>query len=46
RMFAARGKTVSYLKRISMGNLQLDESLELGEYRPLTEAELAILQNK
>ncbi|HEL6660693.1 TPA: rRNA pseudouridine synthase, partial [Listeria monocytogenes] len=42
RMFAARGKTVSYLKRISMGNLQLDESLELGEYRPLTEAELAI----
>ncbi|MBC2192178.1 rRNA pseudouridine synthase [Listeria sp. FSL L7-0229] len=46
RMFAARGKTVSYLKRISMGNLQLDESLALGEYRPLTEAELAILQNK
>ncbi|ARM73981.1 ribosomal small subunit pseudouridine synthase A [Listeria monocytogenes] len=46
RMFAARGKTVSYLKRISMGNLQLDESLELGEYRPLTEAELVILQNK
>ncbi|MBC6175842.1 rRNA pseudouridine synthase [Listeria welshimeri] len=46
RMFAARGKTVSYLKRISMGQLQLDESLELGEYRPLTETELAILQNK
>ncbi|EIU5912287.1 rRNA pseudouridine synthase [Listeria monocytogenes] len=46
RMFAAPGKTVSYLKRISMGNLQLDESLALGEYRPLTEAELAILQNK
>ncbi|MBF2470931.1 rRNA pseudouridine synthase [Listeria welshimeri] len=46
RMFAARGKTVSYLKRISMGQLQLDESLELGEYRPLTETELAVLQNK
>ncbi|MBC1323992.1 rRNA pseudouridine synthase [Listeria welshimeri] len=46
RMFAARGKTVSYLKRISMGQLQLDESLELGEYRPLTETELAILRNK
>ncbi|MBC1635934.1 rRNA pseudouridine synthase [Listeria welshimeri] len=46
RMFAARGKTVSYLKRISMGQLQLDESLELAEYRPLTETELAILQNK
>ncbi|EAD4273518.1 rRNA pseudouridine synthase [Listeria monocytogenes] len=46
RMFAARGKKVSYLKRISMGNLQLDESLGLGEYRPLTESELAILQNK
>ncbi|MBC1947759.1 rRNA pseudouridine synthase [Listeria welshimeri] len=46
RMFAARGKTVSYLKRISMGQLQLDESLELGKYRPLTETELTILQNK
>lgn len=46
RMFAATGKTVTYLKRISMGNLKLDESLELGEYRPLTDEELALLQNK
>lgn len=46
RMFAATGKTVTYLKRISMGKLMLDESLGLGEYRPLTEYELALLQNK
>ncbi|MBC2198441.1 rRNA pseudouridine synthase [Listeria seeligeri] len=46
RMFAATGKTVTYLKRISMGKLMLDESLGLGEYRPLTEKELALLQNK
>ncbi|WP_271004534.1 pseudouridine synthase [Listeria seeligeri] len=46
RMFAATGKTVTYLKRISMGKLMLDESLGLGEYRPLTEDELALLQNK
>ncbi|AHI56788.1 pseudouridine synthase [Listeria ivanovii] len=46
RMFAATGKTVTYLKRISMGKLKLDEALRLGEYRPLTDEELALLQNK
>lgn len=40
RMFQAVGKEVLYLKRISMGGLVLDESLALGEYRPLTEKEL------
>ena len=40
RMFEAVGKRVVYLKRISMGTLQLDENLKLGEYRPLTEEEL------
>ena len=45
RMFEAVGKRVVYLKRLSMGNLQLDESLELGEYRELTPEELASLQN-
>ena len=40
RMFEAVGKKVIYLKRISMGTLQLDENLKLGEYRPLTEEEL------
>lgn len=46
RMFEAVGKRVVYLKRLSMGNLQLDESLELGEYRELTPEELASLQNR
>ncbi|WP_034645723.1 pseudouridine synthase [Bacillus methanolicus] len=40
RMFQAVGKRVIYLKRISMGPLKLDETLELGEYRELTDEEL------
>ena len=40
RMFEAVGKKVIYLKRLSMGKLYLDESLALGEYRPLTKKEL------
>ncbi|MEE3893275.1 pseudouridine synthase [Priestia megaterium] len=44
RMFEARGKKVTYLKRLSMGALLLDESLDLGEYRELTAEELALLQ--
>ena len=40
RMFEAVGKKVIYLKRLSMGSLQLDENLGLGEYRPLTQEEL------
>ena len=40
RMFEAVGCKVTYLKRLSMGSLVLDETLQLGEYRPLTEAEL------
>ncbi len=40
RMFLAVGKEVMYLKRLSMGELKLDESLEPGEYRQLTEEEL------
>jgi 16S rRNA pseudouridine516 synthase len=43
RMFEAVGKKVTYLKRISMGPLQLDEKLELGDYRELTEQELQSL---
>ncbi|MBE6910104.1 MAG: rRNA pseudouridine synthase [Ruminococcaceae bacterium] len=39
RMFSARGKTVVYLKRLSMGPLALDESLAPGAWRELTEAE-------
>jgi 16S rRNA pseudouridine516 synthase len=43
RMFQAVGKRVVYLKRMTMGPIQLDESLELGEYRDLTEDELELL---
>ncbi|MBX8944578.1 MULTISPECIES: pseudouridine synthase [Lysinibacillus] len=45
RMFEAVGKRVTYLKRISMGSLILDENLALGEYRELTTEELNGLQN-
>lgn len=40
RMFEAVGKQVIYLKRLRMGSLVLDEQLELGSYRQLTEVEL------
>ena len=45
RMLAARGTPVLYLKRIRMGNLTLDPALAPGEYRYLTEKELAGLRN-
>jgi 16S rRNA pseudouridine516 synthase len=38
-MMEAVGSEVLYLKRLTMGPLQLDEDLALGEYRPLTEDE-------
>lgn len=43
RMFQAVDKEVVFLKRVSMGPILLDENLELGEYRPLTEEELKLL---
>ena len=43
RMFAAVGNKIVYLKRISMGQLKLDEELELGEYKELTESDLQLL---
>jgi len=43
RMFEAVGKKVIYLQRIKMGALELDDSLELGEYRELTETEMELL---
>lgn len=43
RMFEARGKKVEYLRRMKFGRLDLDESLEEGEYRELTEEELTEL---
>lgn len=40
RMFESVDKRVIYLKRLSMGSLQLDDDLEPGEYRELTEEEI------
>ncbi|CRK84469.1 pseudouridine synthase [Neobacillus massiliamazoniensis] len=45
RMFQAVGKRVVYLQRLSMGPLQLDETLELGEYRELSDEEVELLKN-
>lgn len=39
RMFEACGMTVTYLKRLRMGTLVLDERLAPGEYRRLTQEE-------
>lgn len=39
KMLKSVGCKVIYLKRISIGNLKLDDRLELGEYRNLTEEE-------
>ena len=45
RMFESVGKKVTYLKRISMGPITLDEDeLEIGEYRELTEDEVEALR--
>ena len=40
RMMKSLGTTVTYLKRLSIGSLKLDENLKLGDYRYLTEEEL------
>lgn len=45
RMFESLSMRVLYLKRISMGPLSLDESLDLGEYRELTNEEVFLLKN-
>lgn len=45
RMFESVGMKVKYLKRLSMGGLELDDKLMPGEYRRLTDDELKILKN-
>lgn len=45
RMFQAVGMEVRYLKRLSMGPLQLDEQLAPGEWRELTAEEIQELKN-
>lgn len=44
RMCASCGMKVEYLKRIKIGNLILDENLEVGEYRKLTTEEILMLK--
>lgn len=46
RMFESVGKKVTYLKRLSMGGLMLDESLEIGEYRELSDEEVALIEKR
>lgn len=43
RMFEVCGKNVTYLKRIKMNNLPLDDGLRLGEIRELTPREIEML---
>ncbi len=46
RMFEAVGRSVIYLKRLSMGTLVLDPNLEKGEYRYLTKEEIECLKEE
>ena len=46
RMLAARGKPVTYLKRLSRGPLRLDEALQVGEFRHLTAEEVESLERR
>lgn len=43
RMLKTVGCHVIYLKRVAVGNLKLDETLEMGNYRALTESEIEVL---
>ena len=45
RMYEAAGNKVIYLKRLSMGDLTLDESLAEGEMRAMTDEEIKLLMN-
>ncbi len=45
RMCAKVGKNVTYLKRVAIGKVALDEELEPGEIRELTKDELEALKN-
>ena len=46
RMFAQLGNEVVYLKRVKMGELELDPAIPLGGYRELTEEEIEKLSEK
>ena len=44
RMFEALGCTVTFLKRVQIGSLSLDETLASGEFRELTPRDVALLE--
>lgn len=44
RMFEAIDREVIYLKRLTMGPLNLDDTLDLGEFRELSEEEIQLLK--
>ena len=46
KMVLAVGKEVVYLKRVKMGNLELPNNLDSGEYRELSATELALLKGE
>lgn len=45
RMFESLEKKVVYLKRLTFGGLNLDENLDEGRYRELTDMEISFLKN-
>lgn len=44
RMFASRGRQVVYLKRLQIGALSLDPTLLPGQWREMTDEEIALLE--
>lgn len=45
RMFESLGKKVVYLRRVKFGPLDIDETLEEGQYRELTDEEVNLLKD-
>lgn len=46
RMFASRGVQVTYLKRLQIGALKIDPALAPGEWREMTDEEVALLEQE
>ncbi len=44
-MFEASGRTVTFLKRISMGPIELDSNIAPGDFRELNDREMELLEN-
>lgn len=43
KMFSAIGQVVTYLKRVKIGQLELDNNINVGEYRELTDYEISLI---